>query len=161
MNRIIYLFVFILCQLNLSKAQNIPRLKTNDLQYWTLQNSDTIFVINFWATWCKPCISELNSFEKINKLYADKKVKVILINNDFKKQYETRLKPFVKEKNIKSSVFFMDESNPNSWIDRVNTDWGGAIPATWIIQKSSNYEKFIEGSVSFEKLKEMIDPLIK
>src|SRR5690606_6809447 len=47
------------------------------------KKNDSIYVINFWATWCKPCIKELPAFEKIASEYADKKVKVLLVSLDF------------------------------------------------------------------------------
>ncbi len=145
----------------LSNGQTIKFIKAADLDYWRTQNSDTVYIINFWASWCQPCLQELPDFEKITKTYANEKVKVILISNDFKKQVDTRLKPFVKKKGLKSTVLFMDESNPNVWIEKVNAEWGGSIPATLIIQKSSNFESFTEGKMSFAQLKNIIDPLIQ
>ncbi len=155
------IFVFVLFSVpSVLNAQDIAMIKSGDLNFWRTQNSDTVYIINFWATWCKPCVAELPDLEKVNSDYAGKKVKVILISNDFKKQLQTRVKPFIADKGIRSTVLFMDESDPNSWIEKVSLDWGGAIPATWIIQKSKNFESFHEGVISFEQLKKIIDPLI-
>ena len=65
------------------------------------------YVINFWATWCAPCVKELPAFEKLNKEYAAKNVEVILVSLDFPKQVEKRLLPFINKKNLQSKVDFV------------------------------------------------------
>jgi thiol-disulfide isomerase/thioredoxin len=62
--------------------------------------SDTTYVINFWATWCKPCVEEIPHFEKLYATYKNQKVKVIMVSCDFKKQLETRVIPFVQNKKM-------------------------------------------------------------
>ena len=68
---------------NLS-AQEIPFIKTAQLEQWLNADTDTVYVLNFWATWCGPCVAELPEFEKLNEKYAAQKVKVVLISTDFK-----------------------------------------------------------------------------
>jgi len=97
------------------------------------QKNDTTYVINFWATWCAPCVKELPYFEKLNQKYTDKKVKVILVSQDFSKQLEKKLKPFLEKNKLQSEVLVLIDPDANSWIDKVNPAWSGAIPATVII----------------------------
>ncbi len=96
------------------------------------KNNDTTYVINFWATWCKPCVEELPYFEKIQAEYQEEKVQVVLISLDFKRQLETKLKDFLTKYQLKSKVVVLTDSKYNNWIDKVDTDWGGAIPVTMI-----------------------------
>lgn len=96
------------------------------------KNNDTTYVINFWATWCKPCVEELPYFEKIASSYNNEKVQVILVSLDFKRQLETKLKDFLAANQLKSQVVVLTDSKYNNWIDKVNEDWGGAIPVTMI-----------------------------
>ena len=101
-------------------------------------SSDYTYVINFWATWCSPCVKELPYFESVNKEYSDKNVKVILVSLDFPSQIESKLKPYIKNNNIKSNVILLDDSKMNKWVPRVSEKWDGGIPATLIVN-SSNY----------------------
>ena len=71
-------------------------------------SSDDTYVINFWATWCSPCVKELPYFESVNKEYANKNVKVILVSLDFPSQIESKLKPYIKKNKIKSNVILLD-----------------------------------------------------
>lgn len=133
-------------------AQNIPFIKTADLEAWMNADNDTIYVLNFWATWCGPCVAELPAFEKLNKKYASKKVKIVLISTDFKRNVESKVKPFVKRKNLRSQVVFMNESDPNVWVNLVSPEWSGSIPATLILSKRKNKRLFIEGQLTFKEL---------
>jgi len=117
--------------------------------YLKIQN-DTTYVINFWATWCQPCVAELPYFEKINSDYKDKKVKVILISLDMKKDADSKLLSFIKKKNLQSEVIFLNDPDANAWIGKVDSTWSGAIPATIIYTK--NKRKFYEKSFTFEEL---------
>jgi len=112
--------------------------------------TDTTYVINFWATWCQPCVEELPYFEKANAEFKDQKVKVILVSLDMKKQVESNLIPYIKKKNLKSLVIHLSDPDANSWISKVDSTWSGAIPATIIYNK--NKRKFYEQSFTFETL---------
>ncbi len=113
---------------------------------------DTTFIINFWATWCSPCIAELPYFEKINSTYKNDKVKVLLVSLDFKSKIESAVKPFVKKRKLKSEVFFLDEANQQSFIDKISEDWSGAIPATLFVNQDQKKRAFYEQEFTLEEL---------
>ena len=96
------------------------------------------YVINFWATWCAPCVKELPYFEEVNKEFKDKNTEVILVSLDFPSQVESKLKPYLKKNKIKSKVILLDDSKMNTWVPKVSEKWNGGIPATLIVN-SSNY----------------------
>lgn len=123
--------------------------------YLTTQ-SDSVFIINFWATWCAPCVAELPYFEKLTADLKGKKAKVILVSLDFKSQIQTKLLPFLKKKKLQSEVVVLIENNPNDWIPKVNEDWSGSIPATLIFDK--NQRQFYEESFEkYEDLKKILE----
>ena len=99
---------------------------------------DKTYVINFWATWCAPCVKELPYFEQVNKEFKDKNTEVILVSLDFPSQIESKLKPYLKKNKIKSRVILLDDAKMNTWVPKVSEQWDGGIPATLIVN-SSNY----------------------
>ncbi len=89
-----------------------------------------IYVVNFWATWCAPCVKELPYFEELQA--SNENVEVLLVSLDFPDKFESQLIPFVKNKNLKSQVVLLDDPNENEWIADIDASWQGALPATLI-----------------------------
>lgn len=108
-----------------------------------------ITVVNFWATWCKPCIKELPYFEKLKSQYSKDQVEVILVSLDFPDQME-RLEAFIEKRNVASEVILLDDADANSWINKVDPSWSGAIPATIIY--TNKKRNFYERSFTFQEL---------
>ena len=103
------------------------------------KQDDKIYVINFWATWCIPCVKELPAFERLREEYYDKSVEVILISLDLSSQKDNVVVPFLKRKRIKSPVFIFNDSNEQFWIEDISKDWTGSIPSTLIYNKKQRY----------------------
>jgi len=114
------------------------------------QNTTTTYVVNFWATWCKPCIKELPAFEKLNTTYKDKNVKVILVSLDFPEKLESSVIPFIEKQGLQSKIILLDDPNANAWIPKVSEEWSGAIPATVIVK--NKLRKFYERSFTYDDL---------
>lgn len=135
-------------------AQTVGIYKKNDLLKRIYNDSDTTYVVNFWATWCKPCVAELGEFERFNQTYGKGPVKVILVSLDFREDLQKRLIPFLQKNNYSSEVILLDESNGNDFIDQICQQWSGAIPATIITSKNKRKFVFFEKKVTFDLLED-------
>jgi thiol-disulfide isomerase/thioredoxin len=136
----------------------ITSLDFSELNNFLTKENDTTYVVNFWATWCRPCIRELPAFEKLTIDYSDKKLKVLLVSLDFPEKIDSQVVPFLEKHNIQSQVLLLDDGDANSWIPRVSEKWSGAIPATLIYNK--NTRLFYERSFTFEELQSEINKFI-
>ena len=94
-----------------------------------------VYVINFWATWCKPCIKELPYFEALREKYDDKNVHFVLVTLDFSEKLESLVLPFIDKHKLQSEIILLDDVDSNRWIPLVSEKWSGAIPATLIYSK--------------------------
>ncbi|WP_373522298.1 TlpA family protein disulfide reductase [Aquiflexum sp.] len=117
--------------------------------------SNKIRIYNFWATWCGPCVKEMPYFEKIQA--DDSSIELIFISMDDGRKPE-RVTSFMKKKGIKAPVYLLDDVDYNKWIDKVNSTWSGAIPATLFV-KSDGTKSFHEGEVTEKELEIMINNL--
>ncbi|TXE16703.1 TlpA family protein disulfide reductase [Psychroserpens burtonensis] len=132
----------------------------NELEsYLNSKKDGNTYVINFWATWCAPCVKELPYFEALNTNYKNKNVEVVLVSLDFPKQIETKLVPFLKKRGFRSEVVILNDVDSNTWIPKVNKDWSGAIPATLIYNK--NRGAFYERSFNYLELETELKQFIK
>ncbi|MEQ9426170.1 MAG: TlpA disulfide reductase family protein [Cyclobacteriaceae bacterium] len=144
-------FFLILTTVTFTHAQEIEVIKFDDLHRLISQQKNGYSVINFWATWCKPCIAELPYFEKLND-QSDSETTVYLISFDFVEELETKVTGFVKKKGLKSEIKLLDETDYNSFIDKVSEEWSGAIPATLFVNHESGKRQFFEGEFEEDEL---------
>src|SRR6478736_3495113 len=106
----------------------------------------SVKVVNFWATWCAPCVKEMPLFEKLNQ--EDKNSKVILVSMDYDLDPDpAKVKRFMERKKILSEVVILAEENPNDWIEKIDKSWTGALPSTLVVNPNSGKRKFIQGEM--------------
>ncbi len=122
-------------------------------------SNDTTYLINFWATWCGPCVKELPYFEAITERYQGEKFKTLLVSLDLERQITSKLIPFLNKKQIKSEVLLLLDGKPNKWIDRVDPSWSGAIPIT-IVRKGDHYSFYEKEFHSEQELIAIVSPIL-
>jgi thiol-disulfide isomerase/thioredoxin len=136
-----YLVLVLLTGGNL-QAQTIQPVKAVEILERVESAPDTTFILNFWATWCAPCVKEMPYFEALNKAVEGKPMKVIFISLDFKKDYQTRLPAFIEKRGIQSEVLFLDERDANTWVPLFSETWSGVIPATYVVCRDKQVQDF-------------------
>ncbi len=107
-------------------------------------------IVNFWATWCKPCVAELPDFEKTYAEQKENGVAMTLVSLDMPTMWEKRLVPFVKEHALRGEVVILDDPKMNDWIPKIDADWEGGIPATLIYNNSKR--EFYPHGFTYEEL---------
>lgn len=141
-------------QLNQSQAVQQPPIAVykqfEDFKPLLERSSDTTYVINFWATWCSPCVKELPHFDSIAKISYPFPVKVLLVSLDDADKNMMKVREVLKRKKVEAEVVIFDNPNANSWIDSISTAWSGAIPATLIYNRHKR--NFYEKAFTFDEL---------
>lgn len=140
MRTLIYIVFYVLSYTCQAQTNDIQAFDT--FQEWKKArefHKDTVYIVNFWATWCQPCVKELPYFETFHHNFIHKPYKVILLSLDFKKQLNSHLIPFLKKNNIRSEVAVLTDTKYNDWMPLVHEEWSGAIPATWMIANGKDF----------------------
>jgi thiol-disulfide isomerase/thioredoxin len=141
-------------------AQEIKKIKINDLETY-IQKSDHPLIINFWATYCSPCVQEIPYFEKKVAENKDQKVELLLISLDLTSFYPSKIAAFIKEKKYSSSVWWLNETNADYFCPKVDKTWSGGIPSTLFINNKTHYRKFFERQLTQPQVTENIKALLK
>ena len=141
---------------HLTTAQEIPTLTFEELNQRIRGHSEVeVLVVNFWATWCKPCIQELPYFDSLSNMYPDQ-VKVLLVSLDFD---VARAAAYKKKKNVASEIVYLDEVDHDAWINHISPNWSGAIPATLMVHRNGA-EQFYEQAFTQKALYTSVEQLL-
>ena len=142
----------------IKESATVEVMNFKQLEPLLTAKEDKTTIVNFWATWCKPCLEELPYFEEINDSLGGSEVEVILVSLDFPKKLDAQLVPYVEEHQLGSRVILLDDPRENIWIPKVDSTWSGALPATLIINKYRR--KFYEKSFDRASLKTEISTFL-
>ena len=132
------------------KGQTIASWKVTKLQDY-ISKSDSVLVINFWATFCKPCKEEIPYFETIVNKYKDQKVKLLLVSLDLPDFYPNKIKVFAEKNNYNNQIVWLNEANADYFCPKVDKAWMGGIPSTLLINPKTGYRKFFEQQMKPEE----------
>ena len=131
----------------------------SELQSIIDSEKDTLLVLNFWSTYCPPCIKEMPLFNKLESEFKNKKIRILLISLDDVTQLESRIYPFVKKHGIVQEVMILKDQNYSKWTEKIDESWYGALPATLIIKGKKRDFRF-ESYETYEALKSDVDAIL-
>ncbi len=151
------LFMMVSCAVSFVSGQKIEYIKVPDLEKILNSTDNKLYVINFWATWCAPCVAELPAFEKVSRDYDKDRVRFIFISLDFPSQVEKQLIPFLKKNKIEQEVAVMMDPDANLWIDKVDPTWQGNIPSTLFLNNFRKIRLFHPETLDEQSLRNLIN----
>ena len=136
-------------------AQQIKKVKIDELQKIIAETKKPL-IVNFWATWCIPCIEELPYFLEEYNSHKKDSLQLLLVSMDFKEEFPGTVVKFAKKRKITAPILWLDETNADFFCPKIDSSWGGAIPASVFINPKTGYRRFYEEQMSHEQLKKEI-----
>jgi thiol-disulfide isomerase/thioredoxin len=137
------------------KAINIQQLDS------IIKNTAKPLVINFWATFCKPCIEEIPYFEAAVNDYKKNDIEMILVSVDLPDYYPSKIKTFAARKKITSKIVWLNETNADIFCAAIDAKWNGEIPVSLMINNKNNYRRFYNHQLTPAQVKKAFADLVK
>lgn len=151
------IFIFLAASLftGYASAQSIPAYSARDLVQ-RVSDKDTNYIVNFWATWCIPCVGELPEFAKLYDDYQGKPVKIIMVSCNLEDEYPEKLQDYVAKKNIRQEVVWLSDTDIDYFRPAIDERWSGQIPSTIIFDNKRQQRYIIEEVTTAEAIKQML-----
>ncbi len=143
----------------MTQTTTVQVVKWEALEKEMLANNGKIKVINFWMSGCKSCVEELPHFEQLHRSFGNQ-VEVILVSLDKESVEETKVNPILEKNRITAKVLLLDEVDSNSWINKIDPSWSGAIPATVVIDQN-NHRRLYQKNLTYPELVKIIHDIHK
>jgi thiol-disulfide isomerase/thioredoxin len=102
------------------------------------QRNDTVYLVNFWATWCKPCLEELPLLQEVQNRYADAPLRVILVSLDDKPEAIARIPDFLERRGVGLPTVVVTDRD-EEWQRELDAKWDGSLPTTFIYRDALRY----------------------
>jgi thiol-disulfide isomerase/thioredoxin len=118
-----------------SDTDSVPLLGYDLLAPMLRPVADTLLVVNFWATWCQPCVEELPAFLEAADSAHGRPVRFLLVSMDLERAHEA-LPDFLRSHRITLPVVHLIEARPDRWIPQIDSTWTGSLPATMFVRGS-------------------------
>ena len=143
----------------ISNAQEIKKIKITDLEK-TISESKQPLIVNFWATYCVPCLKEIPYFQETVKKNKSQNVSLILVSLDLQEAYPKQIQAIKNKLKLNVPVQYLDETDADYFCPKVDTAWSGALPATLFINNATGYRKFIEDEISKQDFEKYLEAMI-
>lgn len=143
-----------------SGQTSIRKVKIGELQKM-IDTSSVPLVVNFWATWCGPCIREIPWFEKGVGALKDKKVKLLLVSIDFPAEFPKGITEFAKKQGYISQIVWLNETNTDYFCPKIDKSWDGTIPVTLMVNNSRKYWAFYKQQLPEALLQQELQKLVE
>ncbi len=114
-------------------AASVPGVRTitlPELQRLIQDRNGKHLVLNMWATWCVPCKEEFPDLSSLAENAGDT-VDVVGVSLDDPEEIESHVMPFLRQNPASFSIYVADVANPDDFINSLNQNWSGALPATF------------------------------
>jgi thiol-disulfide isomerase/thioredoxin len=157
MKKILIILLLMIGYSAVAQTRTIKKVKATDVRMM-IDTSTTPLIVNFWATWCAPCVKEIPWFDSI-MTERNSKVKLLLVSLDFPESYPKQLTSFVQKKGYKGEVVFLNESDADYFCPLIEKQWDGSIPSTIFINNKKQHKVFVGSQVTRQRFALELDKL--
>lgn len=137
------------------QAVTLEKLSPADLADLLKNKTEKLLLVNFWATWCGPCIIEYPEFVTMQRMYGARDFQFVSVSMDAPDQQEKALK-YLKSKASALPNYLMDTEDKYEVIKVVGSEWDGSLPITLLIEPGGKVAYRVPGTIDALALKRAI-----
>ena len=143
---------------------NLPKITQVDehLLRETIDHSrGHVVLVNFWATWCGPCVAEFPDILRLRREYSERGLELLFVSIDEPGKDMDVVSRFLRKMGVDFETYMKHTRNDEAFINSVSISWSGALPATFIYDRKGRLVHTLIDEQSFEDLSNRVEPLLK
>lgn len=147
-------------QLNTVKGPGVFLASIDDLKSEMEKMRGHVVVVNFWATWCAPCVKEMPELIEFDKEYSEKGVRFLSVSADDPSSLASEVAPYAVKNKLKFAVYVMDGIDEEQIRSELGLDFRAILPTTFVLDKEGKVVKSWIGAMVKSELEEAVTPLL-
>jgi peroxiredoxin len=136
------------------EAVSLSQIPMDSIKSILANNTGNYRLVNIWATWCGPCVSEFSDFVTINRMYRLREFEMISISMDDLSR-ETNALNFLQKQQA-SFTNYIYNGDKYQFIDAIDKDWQGALPYTLLIAPGGKVIYSTQGAIDPLEMKKTV-----
>ena len=151
----------------LLEPKTVEAISANDLRQLIahhLNKNDkggNVILVNFWATWCAPCVKEIPELMKLEEKYKTRGLKLIAVSMDEPEELESNVRPFVKKRFPGFISYLCKESDHDKFASVIDPTWNEIMPTNFLIDHTGKLRATLTGGKTYEEFEVAIMPLLE
>ncbi len=147
----IFSLLFFFSLFAVSKGQPVRKISIQELESY-IAASNKPLVLNFWATYCKPCLEEMPYFLESAKQFPG--IELVLVSMDLPESYPAKLSAFLERKPLQPAThLWLNETDADYFCPRVDAGWQGSLPVSLFVNPKKNYRVFVNRAMQVAEIK--------
>ena len=118
-----------------------------------------VVLVNFWATWCAPCREEMPALVALERKLRQKGFVLVTVSADEPEQ-SSAAAAFLAKHGVRPPAYLKKAANDQAFIDTVNREWTGTLPATFLYDKNGRLARTFIGEAKIQTLEQEISKLL-
>ncbi len=120
-----------------------------------------VVLVNFWATWCGPCVAEFPAVVQISRQYKTRGLATFAVSADSARDLHTKVEPFLAKQGAAFPTYLERSADPEDFINAFDASWQGDLPRTFIYDRNGKRVKTLTGEQTAQSLAAAIQPYLK
>jgi peroxiredoxin len=137
------------------EPMSISKADTMALRELKKNGSGKFRLVNFWATWCAPCVAEFDQFVTVNRMYRHRDFELVTVSIN-EPDEENQVLEFLKKKHASNRNLIFASDNRDELMNAFDPQWQGAVPYTVLLDPEGNVIYREVGSVDILAVKRAI-----